>query len=255
MSRARLDPHSTVPLRWHGADSAKRDAPVGRSCSDGSHLCFKQPFRSQVGQIPTDRRDGQGAFAFTVAHRTVVRTQRSFNYDGIPFVGMPDVVDCDVVVLAPEEWGCSEWLTRTENVPRRDLSLALRYDPVLHPDPLTRVRIGPSCNITGGEYARCTCFEVFVDCNAAIDRQPRRLGERNGRPHAHTENDEVGLQGAAIGERYLRPVYASRRLPEMESDAMLFVKCLHEAADFRAEHAFQWHSVEARDVHLDTPGA
>src|ERR1700691_663066 len=98
---------------------------------------------------------------------------------------MPDIIDRDVIVLAPKERYDNEGLTESKDVTRRHLSLALRHSPVFDPDPIAGVRIRPSRNITGSKYTRGAGFQEFVDRNASIHRKASLLGQHRGGSHAH----------------------------------------------------------------------
>lgn len=160
--------------------------------------CFHRAFRFEALQVTRDRRHGQSAFTLAIGHRTVMRSQRAFNRYSIVLLRMPDVIDHDLVVLAPKEWDGGEFLAEAEDISRRNLTLALCYDPVFDADPIAGVRIGPSRDVAGRKYARRARFEVFIDCNAAIEPQASLLGERNRWSYTHTEHDEVGLEGHPI---------------------------------------------------------
>ena len=80
-------------------------------------------------------------------------------------------------MLAPEERHGVESLAASEHVPCRSLTLAFGDDPVFDANPLAGVRIGPACDVSGGEDAGRAGLEVLVDCDAAIDREAGLLRE------------------------------------------------------------------------------
>src|SRR5262249_48129735 len=94
------------------------------------------PFRSrrEAFAIARDRRQRQRAAAEDARHRAIARVERAVDLDGIPFFGVADVFDLDVVVLAPEERDGIELLAAAEHVERRHLSLAFSDHPVLDAD-------------------------------------------------------------------------------------------------------------------------
>jgi hypothetical protein len=55
------------------------------------------------------------------------------------------------------------------------LALALGDNEMFDANMLTRMRIGPTHNISGGKYAWRTGFEEFVDQDTPIDRQAGML--------------------------------------------------------------------------------
>jgi hypothetical protein len=50
---------------------------------------------------------------------------------------MADIVDWDIVMLAPEKWHCGERYGLAQHIESRGLSLTLGDDPVLDADILT----------------------------------------------------------------------------------------------------------------------
>lgn len=51
---------------------------------------------------------------------------------------MADITDFQIEMITPEKWRQNERLARAENVARRSLTLALRYEPVFHPNAPAR---------------------------------------------------------------------------------------------------------------------
>src|SRR5262245_62628642 len=103
---------------------------------------------------------------------------------------MPDVVDGHVVVLAPEERNLGESLLLAENVARRRLTLPLGHDPMLDPQILAGMGIGPPRDVAGGKDSRRTGFKIFVHCDAAIDLETGALGQLDAGPHPNARSEE-----------------------------------------------------------------
>src|SRR5438067_1197566 len=118
---------------------------------------------------------------------------RAMDIDAIPGLGVADVVDRDVVVLAPEEGHRVESLAASQHVAGRRLALPFGDHPVLHANAVAGVRIGPSRDIAGGEDARHAGFEVLVDGDPPVDREPGALGEAQRRTNADAEHEEVDV--------------------------------------------------------------
>src|SRR5205085_8349683 len=89
-----------------------------------------------------------------VAQQAVLGRNVALYRDLVPLLGMADIVDRSVVVLAPEKRHRLVLLAMAEHVQRRDLALPFGHHPVLDPDGLAAVRIGPACDVAGGEDAR-----------------------------------------------------------------------------------------------------
>src|SRR5205823_10625329 len=127
----------------------------------------------------------------------------------VPFLGVADIIDGDVVVLAPEEGDGGKLPAVPEHVERRSLSLALGNHPMLDANGLAAVRIGPACNVARREDPRCARFEIGVHHDAAINGKPRRFGKPGSWAHANTGDDEIGLQPVALLKLYLRAIDAA----------------------------------------------
>src|SRR6516162_474619 len=96
---------------------------------------------------------------------------------------MTNVVDRDVVVLAPEERHSVEFLALPQHIAGGGLPLTLSDHPMLDPDILARMRIGPSRYIASGEDAGDAGLEMGVHDDPAIERAPpSRRARRMGAP-------------------------------------------------------------------------
>src|SRR5262249_47147685 len=152
---------------------------------------------------------------------------------------MPDVVDRHVVVLAPEERNLGKSLLLVENVASCRLTLPLGHDPMLDPQILAGMGIGPPRDVAGGKDTRRGGFKVFVHRDAAIEFKTGALGELGSRPHPNADDDEVGRQCRTAFELDVSAIDRRRRLLEMEDDAVLLVNRSYKIAKFTPQHAFQ----------------
>src|SRR5262245_60639813 len=164
---------------------------------------------------------------------------------------MPDVVDRHVVVLAPEERNLGKSLLLAENVASCRLTLPLGHDPMLDPQILAGMGIGPPRDVAGGKDSRHAGFKVFIHCDAAIDLETGALSQLDSRPHPNADDDEVGRQCRAAFELDVSAIDRCRRLLEMEHDAVLLVDRAYEITKFTPEHAFQRPALRRHDVNLD----
>src|SRR6516162_1777155 len=151
--------------------------------------------------------------------------------DVIPGGGMADIVDRDVVVLAPEERDRGIALAAAEQVARGRLALPLGDDPVLDAQPLAAIWVRPAGNIASGENAGHAGFEVFIDHHAAIDRQASGAREIDARPHADPDHDELGIERGAVVEPDPASLDRGERAAEMKDDAMRLVQGAHEISE------------------------
>src|SRR5690348_16539504 len=94
-------------------------------------LALHRDFRHEAVAVAIDGRDGEHAAAALVAHDAIACGDVAVDFDVIPALRMADVVDRDVVMLAPEERHGVEPFAAAEHVERGRLSLALCDDPVL----------------------------------------------------------------------------------------------------------------------------
>ena len=155
----------------------------------------------QTLAVARERGERQLPSAEDIGHRAVAGLEGSIDLDRVPALGVADVPDLDVVVLAPEKRNRIEALAAAEDVTRRRLALALSDDPVLDADSRARVRIRPPRDVASGEDARRAGFEVLVDGDAPIQRKPGLLGQRRRGPDAGADDDEVGVERGAAAER------------------------------------------------------
>ena len=105
----------------------------------------------QTIEIAIDRGDGEHATVAPITHQAILGLDVALNCDRVPAFGMADIVDRHVIVLAPEKRHRVEALFVPEHVGGRGLALALGDNPVLDPDALAGMRIGPARDVAGGE--------------------------------------------------------------------------------------------------------
>jgi len=84
-----------------------------------------------------------------------------------------------------------ESFATAEDVSGRHLSLPLRHHPMLNPDALTCVGIGPPRDVARSEDARHARFEVLVHGDPAVDGQAGSLGQVGQRSNPDAKHQEV----------------------------------------------------------------
>src|SRR5262245_41607470 len=104
-------------------------------------------------KVAIDRSDSQHAAILAVFDEAVSPRNAAIDPDLIPLLGMTDIVDRNVVVLAREERYGVEALTLSEHVARRSLALPFGHDPVLDPDIGAAAGVGPARDVAGREDA------------------------------------------------------------------------------------------------------
>ena len=131
---------------------------------------------------------------------------RDVAFDGfVPSLGMADIIDRHIVVLAPEEWYRVEDLSLSQHIARGGLALAFRHHPMLDADVFLRVWIGPACYITRSVDSGDAGFEERVYRDAAVDFEPaapscpRRL---DGDPSQEGNSRHVPGRSCVRGEAY-----------------------------------------------------
>src|SRR3546814_6383001 len=104
---------------------------------------------------------------FRSGHGAIVRGGIAVDLDPIPSFGMADVVDHDVVMLAPEEGDRREAFSPAEHVACRRRTLPIGDSPMLEADIVAGLGVGPARDIACREDARRARFEEGVDQHAA----------------------------------------------------------------------------------------
>src|SRR5258705_38277 len=85
-----------------------------------------------------------------VLQQTIFRRDVAVDGNLVPCLGVADIIDRHVVVLAPEKWHGVECLALPQHIARGGLALAFGHHPMLDPDILAGMRIGPARDIAGG---------------------------------------------------------------------------------------------------------
>src|SRR5258708_26733629 len=151
---------------------------------------------------------------------------------------MADIVDRDIVMLAPKEGDAIETLPTPQHVERRDLALPFRDHPVLNADALAGMGIGPAGDVAGREDAGRAGFEVLVDSHAAINRKASLLGELDRGTHACADDDEIRLDARGVLERDAPAVHFRHGRAQVKYHPMRFVNFAHEGTELSSEHTF-----------------
>ena len=170
-------------------------------------------------------------------------------------LGMADIVDRNIVVLAPEERNGVESFMSPEHVEGRGLSLAFREDPMLDANSLAGVRVRPARYVAGREDPRRARFEIGVHDDAAINLEAGCFGELEARADAHPRHNEIGLDDASACEPYSFALKAAGRFPQMEDDAVLLVKRLHKAAQVGTQNSLHRPFFGRDNVNFNVPRA
>src|SRR5580700_2127646 len=93
-------------------------------------VLFHRKLGLEACEIAVDRGDRQQLALASVAQQAIAPGDVAVDGDLVPFLGMADIVDRHVVMLAPEEGYRRKRLTLPQHVARRGLSLALGDHPV-----------------------------------------------------------------------------------------------------------------------------
>ena len=137
---------------------------------------FHRRLLLEIIDVAEDRGHREHLAVATIAHEAVACFDVALNVEVVPFLGMPDVVDRHIVVLAPEERHLGKSLPLAEDVARYRLTLPLGHDPMLDPQILAGMGIGPARDVAGGKDPRHAGFEVFIHRDAAIEFETGTLG-------------------------------------------------------------------------------
>src|SRR5690606_19023937 len=118
--------------------------PFGAELEAHGPLPCRLALHSQLGlqafDVPEDRRDGERSSVAFVAEKAVPGGNVAVDLYRIPLLRMADIVDRDIVMLAPEERDIDVLLLSAKHVESGSLPLPLRDYPMLHPDVVARMR-------------------------------------------------------------------------------------------------------------------
>ena len=191
----------------------------------------------QACEIAEYRSDGEHAPLAFVFQQAIFRLDIAVDRDLIPLLGVANIIDRHVVVLAPEERHRIEFLALPQHVERCGLSLALRDHPMFHADIFVGMRVGPARNIARSIDTGDARFEKGIHQDTAIEHKARPFGQRQTWPHPDTNNHEVGFKHTATFERRLVAFDGDHSIFEMEHDPVLFMQRTNEVAHFWPEDA------------------
>src|ERR1700730_15782293 len=206
---------------------------------DLSALCLLHcKLRLKACKVAIDRSDGEYAALQLVFQQAIPVRDVAFDGYLVPPLGMTDIIDRHIVVLAPEERYRVEDLSLSQHIARSGLALAFRHHPMLDPDVLLGMWIGPARYITHGVDSGDAGFEEPVHRNAAVDFEARLFCQADARPYADADDHEFGLQHAAALERRALAVDRDDGIAQMKDDAVFLVQSANEVAHVGSEHTF-----------------
>ena len=165
---------------------------------------------------------------------------------------MANIVDDDVVMLAPKKRNGREGFSSSEHVERRGLALPFGDVPMFNPNAGAAVTIGPTRNIARREYSWSAGLQKLVDDDAAIDGEAGRFRKFKARTHADAADDEIRLQLVAASECHATLVNRRRDILEMKDYAALLMQVTHKIADPQAECALHWPLLRRDDMDFDS---
>src|SRR5271165_487082 len=154
-------------------------------------------------------------------------------------------------MLAPKVGHGAESVAFSEHIERCRLSLPFRNHPMFHANILAGMRIGPARDIACSVDAGGTCFEKFVDEDAAINCEAGLFSKRQTRPHADTGHHKSRFKHLAALEYGALALDGGHGIFEMEYDPMLFVQTTNEITHLRSEGPLHWPFFWRHGVNLD----
>src|SRR5262249_9328103 len=173
--------------------------------------------------IAGDSRHCEYTASSPIAHAGIAEFETAIDLDGVPAFRVADIVDGDVVVLAPGERHVRERRKVTDDRAGDGLALPLGHDPVLDVYETAAPRIRPARGIADGEDARGRRLEVRVDDDAPVELESGLLGKRGLGPHTNTGDHEIrGELVAPLEDRGPR-CEAAGPPAQVEHDAVLLV--------------------------------
>src|SRR5665213_630099 len=196
-------------------------------------------------ELPTAESIGYGAVSILERPRDL-RT--------VPVLGVSDIAETKVVLFGPKKWDVVEGFTLAEDIMRRCLALALGDDPMFDADPLTGKSVRPACDVASREDASDAGLEIFIDDNAAINLEPRLFRQRDRRPHADPDDDEVGLKAFSAFQRHALVVYRRRCRAEVERHAVALMEIAQEIPDLWSQYFLHQDRLGPDYMDFDIPG-
>src|SRR3984885_12521141 len=194
--------------------AAKLFIVVGFGEHESARRTFHRNLGLETGDITIDRGDSEHAPGAFVPHQTILRADIAVDRDFVPFLGVTDIVDRHVVMLAPEERHGIEHFALPEHVARGGLALPFRHHPMFDANGFAGMPVWPARDIAGRIDAGNAGFEIGIDLHTAIDRKPGLFGERQARPHADADHDDVCLDHTTALQRGTLAVDCVYAVPE-----------------------------------------
>ena len=105
---------------------------------------------------------------------------------------MTNIMNVEIEMIAPEKWRQGEWLARSENITRGDLAMALRHDPMFHPDA-SRARIGPTRDIASRKNPRHVRLQKLIDQYTVVGRDARLFGDGDVWANADPNDHQIAI--------------------------------------------------------------
>src|SRR5215471_5107326 len=247
---------------WADAEGASAGARTASSLIiPGCHrrlalrVTLHRHFRLEALDIPVDRGDREHAPVALIAQQAVPRHDVPHDRQLVPRLGVADIVDRDIVVLAPEERHRDELLAPSEHVERGGLALALGDDPVLDADALAAVWIRPARDVARREDSGRAGFQISVHDHATVELEAGLFGKFGPRAHADAGDYKVGLKRAAALQRHPIAVDGADGVLQVEDHAVLLVQGAHEITDLRAQNPLHRPLFRCHYMDLDLAGA
>ena len=146
---------------------------------------------------------------------------------------MADIVDRNVVVLAPEEGDGAEFLAVPKHVERRRLPLALGNHPMFDTNVLAAVWIWPARNVAGREDPGRAGLEMSFTTTPRSMVSPAlsAISVRGRTPMPATTRSASSVATAL--ELHLLAVNGARRILKVEDNTVLLMERAHEVAHLR----------------------
>src|SRR6185369_11158373 len=123
------------------AQIASPNSPPGKSNRESAEcrrskimLALHRNLGLKAFTISIDRRYCLCTTLLPETDHAIFCSDVALNYDLVPFLRVPDVIDWNVIMLAPEKGNSCEWLAMSHHVERGCLALAFSNHPVFNAD-------------------------------------------------------------------------------------------------------------------------
>src|SRR4051794_37519824 len=168
--------------------------------------------------------------------RSVAALHVAVDGDLVPSLRMSDVANAKIEIFRPKERHRVKVPRFAEHVAGGNLAVALGYHPMLDPDALAAVRVGPRRDVAGGVDVGCAGSQLGVDDHAILDGKPGLFRKIDAWRYADPDKNQTGIEPRAIVHDDLARTDLGEFAAEMKRRSVLPMDRENEVRQLRAQH-------------------